>query len=149
MGHKESVVEFKDRLMSSLEAWAESRIDDFSANNPRMAIASVYMKRGVKNYLNRESDRIGNMINDAALFLCDESGHIDTEMLFDDLMSVFKEMEEIPFGKGFIRGTLGKGVIRFQLPDNPITGILFGESQSIKITSRDFLELKEILTTEI
>lgn len=55
------------------------------------------------------------------------------------------EMEEMPFGKGFIRGTIGKGSIRFALPDNPITSILFGKTGAIKITDADLMELKKLL----
>ena len=54
-------------------------------------------------------------------------------------------MEEMPFGKGFIRGTIGKGSIRFALPDNPITSILFGKTGAIKITDADLMELKKLL----
>lgn len=39
----------------------------------------------------------------------------------------------------------GKGVIRFVIPNNPITGLLFGDTEAIRITEEDLKELKEII----
>jgi len=140
--------ELKDRLICSIGKWADSRIDDFAECNPRMRTASVYMKRGIKNWLVREDKAIAEMIDGVAMFVCDENGEIDAGMVFDDLMTMFAEADEVPFGSGLLRGTIGKGVIRFQLPDNPIMSLLFGNSQAIKITATDFKELKAMMTEE-
>lgn len=146
MEAKEKITEFKEKAFDALESWMEGRIDDFASNNPKMKIASIYMKRGARNYLARERGKIGQAIDNASLFLCDENGNIDSDLLFDDLITMFKEMDETEFGKGFIRGTIGKGVIRFELPDNPVMNLLFGDTGAIKITEDDFLELKELLS---
>ena len=65
-------------------------------------------------------------------------------MLFKDMMTMFRDMDETPFGKGFIKGTIGKGVIRLKLPENPIFNLMFGNTGAIKITEADFMELKEL-----
>lgn len=148
MNAKMEMDELKDRLMRSVGKWADGRIDDFVVSNPRMKTASVYMKRGVKNYLAREDKAISDMIDGVSLFLCDEDGCVDADMVFDDLMAMFNEADEVPFGTGLLRGTVGKGMVRFQLPDNPIMTLLFGNSQAIKITSADFMELKNMITEE-
>jgi len=140
--------ELKARLMSSVEKWAEGRIDDLAEANPRLKVASVYIKRGVRNYLARENKRISDMIDGVSLFVCDENGEVSPAMVFDDLMTMFRDSEEIPFGHGLLHGTIGKGVIRFQLPDSPVFSILFGDSQAIKITAADFADLRELLTAE-
>lgn len=140
--------ELKDRLLCSIGKWADGRIDDFVESNPRMKTASVYMKRGVRNYLAREGKAIHDMIDGVSLFVCDENGCVDAGMVFDDLMTMFNEADETPFGSGLLRGTIGKGVIRFRLPDNPLMTLLFGNSQAIKITSADFMDLKDMLTKE-
>ena len=136
---KKNITELKDKLADSLQLWIDERIDGLVLNNPQLKVASVYLKRGAKNFLAKQKDGIGDMIDNAALFLC------DADLLFNDMLSMLREMEEMPFGKGFIRGTIGKGSIRFALPDNPITSILFGKTGAIKITDADLMELKKLL----
>lgn len=140
-----TIQELKDKSVKALQLWTESRIDALATNHPNLSVASVYLKRGARNWLERESDRIGAMIDDASLFICDKNGDIDADMLFSDLLSAFKNMDEVPFGKGFIQGTAGKGVIRFVIPNSPITGLLFGDTGAIRITEEDLKELKDII----
>jgi hypothetical protein len=147
MEAKEKLLDLKNKTIDSLEVWIDGRIDDFVAQNPNLKIASVYMKRGAKNYLARERGKIENVIDNAALFICDEQGNIDADMLFKDMMTMFREMDETPFGKGLVQGTVGKGIIRLKLPDNPIFNLMFGNTGAIKITEADFLELKELFNT--
>lgn len=144
MDVKDKLIGFKDKAINSLEVWIDGRIDDFVSQNPNMKVASIYMKRGAKNYLARERGKIEKTIDNAALFICDEEGNIDSDMLFNDMLTMFKEMDEIPFGKSIIQGTIGKGTIRFNLPDNPVFNLMFGNTGAIKITEADFLELKEL-----
>lgn len=144
MEMKDKLIEFKDKAIDSLEVWIDGRIDDFVSQNPNMKIASIYMKRGAKNYLARERGNIEKTIDNAALFICDEEGNIDSDMLFDDMMTMFRDMDETTFGKGLVKGTIGKGIIRFKLPDNPVFNLMFGNTGAIKITEADFLELKEL-----
>lgn len=141
---KTKITDLKERLSDSIETWAEGRIDDFVTQNPNLKIASIYMKRGMRNYLAREKGRIDEMVDNAALFICDEEGNVDAKMLFDDFLTIFRGMEETPFAKGFIRGTIGKGVVRIQLPDNPAFNMLFGNTGGIKITETDLIELKNL-----
>ena len=144
MDVKDNITGLKDKMIDSLEVWADNRIDDFVSQNPNLKVASVYMKRGAKNYLARERGKIGDMIDSASLFICDGEGNIDADMLFKDMMTMFRDMDETPFGKGFIKGTIGKGVIRLKLPENPIFNLMFGNTGAIKITEADFMELKEL-----
>jgi len=146
MNAKMKLEELKDRLTLSVGEWADCRIDDFAKANPRMRTASVYMKRGVRNWLAREDKAISDMIDNVSLFICGEDGEVDAGMVFDDLMATLDEAEETPFVCGLLRGTIGKGMIRFQLPDNPIMSLLFGNSQAIRITTADFKELKSMVT---
>ncbi|MCS3159528.1 hypothetical protein NXY07_26050 [Phocaeicola dorei] len=100
---KKNITELKDKLADSLQLWVDERIDGLVLDNPQLKVASVYMKRGAKNFLAKQKDGIGDMIDNAALFLCDENGNVDADLLFNDMLSMFREMEEMPFGKGFIR----------------------------------------------
>lgn len=146
MEAKKNITELKEKLSESLKTWLEERIDSLAAANPKLKIASIYLKRGATNYIARESGKIDKMIDDAALFICDEEGNFSPDMLFDDLMTMLREMEEVPFGSGLMQGTIGKGVIRFKLPENPVFNLLFGDTGAIKITEADFMELKDIFT---
>ena len=74
MDVKDNITGLKDKMIDSLEVWADNRIDDFVSQNPNLKVASVYMKRGAKNYLARERGKIGDMIDSASLFICDEEG---------------------------------------------------------------------------
>lgn len=139
--------EMKEKLIDTLGLWADDRITSLVSSNPRLAVASVYLKRGVRNYLHREKERIGNAIDNAALFVCDENGKMDFPMLFNDLMSMFQDMEEIPFSLGFTAGTIGKGVVRIQIPDNTFTNILFGNLGCIKVTESDIKDLFDLITS--
>lgn len=100
----------------------------------------------VKNWLSKEGYRIDNLIDNAAIFVCDENGNVNMEILFADMLSVFKNMEEVPFEHGLLKGTIGKGVIRIALPDNPLVAFLFGETGALKVTDTDLLELKALFT---
>lgn len=141
-----SLAEFKDNILDAFRIWIEERVDSLAESNPRLKVASVYLKRGARNYISRERGEISGMIDNVSLFLCDENGNIDTDMLLDDLMQMFRDMEEVPFGAGLVRGTFGNGAIRFVLPDNPVINLLFGDIGAIKITDSDLLELKNLLS---
>ena len=145
MEAKKSITEIKDKMADSLLLWIDDRIDTLVEANPKLKVASVYLKRGAKNYIAKERDNLNTMIDNASLFLCDENGNIDADMLFNDLIVMFREMDEMPFGKGFIRGTIGKGNIRIALPDNPVSNILFGNTGAIRITDADLIEFKKLM----
>lgn len=136
----------KEKFLDNIELWLEERIDEMLKDNPALAIPSVYMKRGCHNILKRYKDNIGDSIDKASLFLADEEGNIDANTLFEDALGVFKGMEESPFDIGFIKGTVGKGKVAINLPDNNIfINILFGSKKTITFDCDDFLELKTLL----
>ena len=80
------------------------------------------------------------------LFAADENGNYDKEELFDDAMNVFKSMKPHKFEQGFIKGTIGEGSILIELPDNGLMNFILGDTNAIRITEADFLELKSIFT---
>lgn len=141
-----SLSEFKESVADVLQVWIDGRINGLAESYPNLKVASVYLKRGAKNYIIRERERIDAMIDNASLFICDENGNIDADTLFADLMRMFRDMDEMPFGYGVIQGTIGKGIIRFALPDNALTNVLFGDTGAIRITEADITELKKMLT---
>ena len=68
---------------------------------------------------------------------------------FEDRMKMLAAMDEVPFGRGIIRGTIGKGVIRIEVPDGPVWGLLFGNTGAIKLTADDFNALRNIVSSRL
>ena len=142
-----NVTELKEKLLTSLDLWADARIDDMIKGNPSLAIPSVYMKRAAHNIVCRNKEKWEEKIDDLSLFVADENGVVDAESVFEDAMQILKAMEKKPFDIGLLHGTIGEGCISIDMPDGIISALLFGSNKSIAITTDDIAELKNILIT--
>ena len=58
MEAKKNITELKDKLADSLQLWVDERIDGLVLDNPQLKVASVYLKRGAKNFLAKQKDGI-------------------------------------------------------------------------------------------
>ena len=143
-----NVTELKEKLLTSLDLWAEARISDMVKENPALAIPSVYMKRASHNIIAKHKDSWGKSIDNATLFVADEDGNIDADTIFSDLMQMLENISNYEFDLGFIKGRIDGGVLSIDLPDNIITTILFGSKKSISFTKDDFEELRSLVTAE-
>ena len=143
-----NVIELKEKLLTSLELWADARISDMVKKTPALAIPSVYMKRASHNIIAKNKDKWGKSIDNATLFIADEDGNIDTDTIFSDLMQMLENISDYEFDLGFIKGRIDDGVIAIDLPDNIVTTILFGSKKSISFAKEDFEEFKNLLTAE-
>lgn len=143
-----NVTELKDKLLTSLDLWADARISDMVKENPALAIPSVYMKRASHNIIAKHKDSWGKSIDNATLFIADEDGNIDADTIFSDLMQMLENISNYEFDLGFIKGRIDGGTLIIDLPDNIITTILFGSKKSISFTKTDFEELKSLITAE-
>lgn len=143
-----NVTELKEKLLTSLDLWADARIDDMVKANQMLAIPSVYMKRAAHNIIAKHKDSWGKSIDNATLFIADEDGNIDTDTIFSDLMQMLENISNYEFDLGFIKGRIDGGVLSIDLPDNIITTILFGSKKSISFTKDDFEELRSLVTAE-
>lgn len=143
-----NVTELKEKLLTSLDLWADARISDMVKENPALAIPSVYMKRASHNIIAKHKDSWGKSIDNATLFIADEEGNIDADTIFSDLMQMLENISNYEFDLGFIKGRIDCGVIAIDLPDNIITTILFGSKKSINFTKDDFEELRSLVTAE-
>lgn len=135
----------KEKILSSLDTWFKERVDEMVGDNSTLAVSSVYIKRGCHNILNKYEGKISQSIDNAALFLADENGDINTNTLFADVMELFKGLEDNTFDIGLVQGVVGKGRISITLPDNLFTNIIFGNKKTITFNENDFLELKALL----
>ena len=143
-----NVTELKEKLLTSLDLWADARISDMVKENPALAIPSVYMKRASHNIIAKNKDSLGKSIDNATLFIADENGNIDADTIFTDLMQMLESISNYEFDLGFIKGRIDGGTLSIDLPDNIITNILFGSKKSISFTKTDFDELKNLITAE-
>ena len=143
-----NVTELKEKLLTSLDLWADARIDDMVKANQMLAIPSVYMKRAAHNIIAKHKDSWGKSIDNATLFIADEDGNIDSDTIFSDLMQMLENISNYEFDLGFIKGRIDGGVLSIDLPDNIITTILFGSKKSISFTKDDFEELRSLVTAE-
>lgn len=143
-----NVTELKEKLLTSLDLWADARISDMVKENPALAIPSVYMKRASHNIIAKHKDSWGKSIENATLFIADENGNIDADTIFSDLMQMLENISNYEFDLGFIKGRIDGGVLSIDLPDNIITTILFGSKKSISFTKDDFEELKSLVIAE-
>ena len=143
-----NVTELKEKLLTSLDLWADARISDMVKENPTLAIPSVYMKRASHNIIAKNKDIFGKSIDNATIFIADENGNIDADTIFTDLMQMLESISNYDFDLGFIKGRIDCGTLSIDLPDNIITNILFGSKKSISFTKTDFDELKSLITAE-
>lgn len=140
-----NVTELKEKLLESVDVWADARIDDMVKGNPMLAIPSVYMKHAAHNIISKNKDKWDKSIDNATLFLADENGNIDADTIFTDAMQMLKVVENYHFDFGIIHGHIDNGTISIDLPDNPFIAILFGSKRSINFTEEDFAELKDLI----
>lgn len=143
-----NIPELKEKLLTSLDLWADARISDMVKENPALAIPSVYMKRAAHNVIAKNKESWGKSIDNATLFIADEDGNIDADTIFSDLMQMLENISNYEFDLGLIKGRINDGAVSIDLPDNIITTILFGSKKSISFTKSDFEELKSLITTE-
>lgn len=143
-----NVTELKEKLLTSLDLWADARISDMVKENPALAIPSAYMKRASHNIIAKHKDSWGKSIDNATLFIADEDGNIDADTIFTDLMQMLESISNYEFDLGFVKGRIDGGILTIDLPDNIITNILFGSKKSISFTKTDFDELKSLITAE-
>ena len=142
---KEEINKFKGDLKTSIQSWVEGKIDALCDGKPKMKAASVYLKRGLNNYLSREDLRINRAVDNALLFITDENGAIDTDVVVEDVVEMFKNMERQEKRIGMFRLEYGQGEIKITIPDNPFMDMIFGNLGMVRITADDLLELKELL----
>lgn len=141
-----NITELKEKLLTSIDLWADARIDDMIKGNPMLAIPSVYMKRAAHNIISINKEKLGKTIDNAALFIGDENGDIHVDTIFDDAMQMLKTIEDYHFELGFISGRIDEGTLYIDLPDGVLTTLLFGSKKSISLGESDFTELKNLLT---
>lgn len=142
---KEETAKLTGDLKNAVRKWAYGKIDELSANRPRLKAASVYLKRGLNNYMEREDKRINSMVDGLTMFVADKDGNIDTDMLIDDAVTMFREMDVAYAEMGAFGIEYGKGAVTVNIPHNVFLDMIFGDLGKITITADDLLEIKSLI----
>lgn len=141
----EEVAQFATKFKHALQQWGNTKIDELTASRPRLKAASVYLKRGLGNYLEREAESVKEMVGNLALFIADKDGKINVDSVFADVMTMFKEMDTNYSDVGGFGIEYGKGEVNIHIPRNVLYDMIFGDLGHIKITAADLLELKNLI----
>lgn len=142
---KEETAKLTDNLKVAVKEWANGKIDELAAGRPKLKAASVYLKRGLDNWMEREDKRINSMVDGITLFVADKDGNIDTDTLIDDAVAMFKEMD-VNFSEiGMFGIEYGKGAVKINIPHNIFFDMIFGDLGQIRITADDLLEIKQMI----
>ena len=132
----------KGQMKTAVRDWAFAKIDQLTTAHPRLVPVSVYLRRGVTNLIARYDEQINSTIDRLSLFLCDERGVYDTDMIVDDLCEMFDKM---PRGETEILGatiTYGQGELCIELPGGAFIETLLGDLSRIRFNTDDFREIK-------
>lgn len=143
---KEETAKLTGNIKVAIKNWANGKIDELAADRPKLKAASVYLKRGLNNYMEREDKRINSMVDGITLFVADKDGNIDTDTLIDDAVSMFKEMD-VNFAEiGMFGIEYGKGAVTINIPHNIFFDMIFGDLGKVRITADDLLEIKQMIS---
>lgn len=143
---KEETARLTADIKKSVKMWGEKKIDELCADRPKLKAASVYLKRGLNNWLDREEGQVGDMVDTLTLFAADKEGKIDTNTLIDDAVNIFREMEVNYTKVGAFGVEYGKGAVTISIPHNILLDMIFGNLGQVKITADDLLELRKLMS---
>lgn len=142
---KEEISKLTSDIKKSVKVWGEHKIDELCVERPRLKPASVYLKRGLNNWLDREGAQVEGMVNTLTLFAADKDGNIDTDTLIDDAVNIFREMDVNYAQLGAFAIEYGKGSVIISIPHNVFLDMIFADLGKITITADDLLELKNLI----
>lgn len=143
----EQIALLKADVKDNVTKWAIHKMDQLCEGRPSLKTASPYLKRGVKNFIARSGEKIEHITDSLLMFVTDEQGNIDTDIIINDLVEMFKLMEVHQERIGSLLVEYGNGEITVNIPHNPFMDMIFGELGQVKITAEDILEIKDMFST--
>lgn len=143
---KTEVGKIKTDISQALQQWSSSKIDALVNAHPQLKPMSVYLRRGVSNYLQRIEGQIDSAVDMLTLFAADDAGNIDAGTLIGDAVEMFKLSDVREAKVGIFDLTYGAGEVVLSLPRNPVLDIFVGDLGVVKLTTDDLLELRNYLT---
>lgn len=140
---KEDLNRFKGEIKTALQQWGNMQIEAIIPNQPTMRFVA---KNWLNNFLNRHDAKMNKWIDNVFMAVANEEGKIDSDVLVDTAVGIFKEVQpfEYVLGGGFSI-EVGNGEIAVNLPRNMIMDALVGDFGRIRFTSEDLTEFKNLL----
>lgn len=138
----EDVNKFKGVVKNAIQDWGNTKIDELLAqkNAPK-----VFLKNGLNNILTKFDADINKWIDNIFLFIADENGVIDSDTMIDTFVGMFKEMPRTEYSFGSFSAVAGGGEVIISFPHNFLIDMLVGGMGSVKFTTEDILEIKDII----
>jgi hypothetical protein len=133
----------KEKIISGVLKWLDTRIDTLANENIVLALASTTIKKGASNWLNSID------ISPIIPFITDKNGAIDVTTTVSDVMQSLKVMpvQSKELGGGF-KIDIGNGSVILYLPNTSFVQFLSGGLSKIKFEEYDFLELADYINQE-
>jgi hypothetical protein len=138
----ESVELMKTDMISAFCVWAESKLDELFGKG---SMTATYMKRGLANYVKKNDEAVSSAMDTLAMFVADENGEIDTDVLFDDMLRAFRQSERHETTVGGMKVEYGEGEVVVHVPHGIMYDMVFGRYGTIRITADDIQEVKKLL----
>ena len=138
----ESLEEFHGVIRDAVEDWCSSKIDEMLPKSP---VSKSLLKNGLRNVLTRYEDVVKKWADCLFLLVADVDGVIDSDTMVDTMADVFNELPQQEYHGGGISAKMGKGSIVVEFPRNIFIDMLVGSTGSVRLTSDDILELKDII----
>lgn len=138
----EDVNKFKGTFKSALQDWGNAKIDEML---PKRATTKAFLKNGLNNLLSRQDANLNKWIDGIFLFVSDEEGTIDSDVMIDTLVDMFKEMPKKEYNLGSLDIVAGDGEVLISFPHNFLVDMLVGDMGSARFTVEDILDFKNYL----
>lgn len=139
----EDLTKLKGNIKTAMQEWGEAKIDEIF---PGKAAAKQFMKNGLNNMMNRFDQQMNQYIDNFMIFVANDNGVVDTDVMVDTVAGIFKEIDPVQqYHFGMVDVTIGKGELGIHLPDNMFLNMLVGNKSVIKFTSDDILDFKNLL----
>lgn len=132
--------QFKGELKTAIQSWGNSKIDELFKNS----ISRTFAKNGLNNMLNRYDASMNKGIDMLWMFIADENGVVDSDVMVDNVIAMLKEMDLKEYNIMGLNMTVGKGEVAIEMPKNIFFDMLVGCSK-IRFTSNDINEFKNLL----
>lgn len=132
--------QFKGELKTAIQSWGNSKIDELFKNS----ISRTFAKNGLNNMLNRYDASMNKGIDMLWMFIADENGVVDSDVLVDNVIAMLKEMDLKEYNIMGLNMIVGKGEVAVEMPNNIFFDMLVGCSK-IRFTSNDINEFKNLL----
>lgn len=132
--------QFKGDLKTAIQSWGNSKIDELFKNS----ISRTFAKNGLNNMLNRYDASMNKGIDMLWMFIADENGVVDSDVLVDNVIAMLKEMDLKEYNIMGLNMIVGKGEVAIEMPNNIFFDMLVGCSK-IRFTSNDINEFKNLL----